>query len=63
MTVKWIPKNADVARVTRARKAKALRALRRGKSALEFEASRRADEGLESIKRDLDRNPVPGDLP
>jgi hypothetical protein len=55
MTRNWTPKKSDAARVTRARKAKALRAVRRGKTALDLEASRRADEGLDAIKRDLDQ--------
>jgi hypothetical protein len=58
MTRKWIPKKADTVRVTRARKAKALRALRRGKTALDLEASRQADEGLETMKRTLDQKPA-----
>lgn len=49
----WIPKSADAARVTRARKAMALRANRRGKAALELEASRRADEGIDAARREL----------
>lgn len=58
MTKRWIPPNANAARVRRARKAQALRAERRGKAAIEMEASLRADEGIEAMKRELDQNPV-----
>lgn len=50
----WIPGKADAARVKRARKAQALRAERRGKSLIEQEASRRADDGIEAMKLELD---------
>lgn len=55
MTGTWIPRKADAARVERARKAQALRALRRGKAAIEQEASRRADETIEVLKRSLEQ--------
>ena len=54
MKQNWIPGKADVARVSRARKAKAVRAERRGKNILEQEASRRADDGIEAMRAQLD---------
>ena len=59
MKQKWIPKKANASQVTRARKAKALRALRRGKQALDVDASRRADEALEAARRELDQTTQP----
>ena len=53
MTQKWIPKKSDAARVARARKAKALRAKRRGKATIEHEASRRADAGIDALVDEL----------
>jgi hypothetical protein len=53
MPQKWIPKKADAGRAERARKAKALRAKRRGVAALREEASRRADVGVERMKGEL----------
>jgi hypothetical protein len=55
MRQKWIPGKADATRVRRARRAKAVRAERRGKSVLEQEASGRADDGIEAMKAELDR--------
>jgi hypothetical protein len=53
MKRKWIPKKSDVVRVVRARKAKALRAERRGKAMIEHEASRLADAGIEALVDEL----------
>jgi hypothetical protein len=55
----WVPKKADPVRVKRARKAKALRALRRGKAAIEAEGSRQADEGVDALRRALDQTIQP----
>ena len=50
---KWIPRKASRERVVRARKAKALRALRRGQQRILEEASLRADFGIERLKAEL----------
>jgi hypothetical protein len=59
--VTWVPKKADAARVKRAREAQALRAERRGKAAIKLEASRRAAEGIEAVRRELDQAPTQPD--
>lgn len=55
MSKRWIPPNANAARIRRARKAKALRAERRGKALIDMQASLRADESIEAMKRELDQ--------